>query len=236
MTSKERTDSDFIKEIKQMAEKLHQRRSEHAEDMFKAHVNAAIMEYKTKVVGEEVLADMYPVVLRGLYYSEVIRLTNSFYRNVPQSEKSKLIWDKISTNCKKSKAKPEDFIKAQFVYFEKHFGSIPKISNLVSVHSITRTIDYLATINPNNNCPKLDTTLVPKMITKIAKPDKYSLIEKQLQSMIKAQKCSREEFYLRFVISGEYHLPREFILNDPDYLSAKKLHDLAKKRNRKKGK
>lgn len=149
--------------------------------------------------------------LSYLYYSMKAKYDNkSLHSLVVQSDKSKAFWQRVSVACKQSEVDPDRYMKAQFAYFHKTFGTTPDLSQLATDAAIQRARDFTGQTEGNvvgNNIP-----------ANVSLGAVFARCEKQLREMCRAQQCNREEFYRRFVCTGVFTFPEEFLKRDPTYL------------------
>jgi len=149
--------------------------------------------------------------LSYLYYSMKSKYDNKSLQSlVVHSDKSKAFWQRVAAVCKQSEVDPDRFMKAQFSYFHKTFGTTPDLPQLTTEAAIQRARDFTGQTKGNvvgNNIPA-DVSLGAV----------FARCEKQLREMCRAQKCNREEFYRRFVCTGVFTFPNEFLMRDPTYL------------------
>lgn len=149
--------------------------------------------------------------LSYLYYSMKSKYDNrSLHSLVVQTDKSKAYWERVGVACKQSEVDPDRYMKAQFSYFHKTFGTTPELSQLATEAAIQRARDFTGQTKGNvvgNNVP-----------ANVSLGAVFARCEKQLREMCRAQSCNREEFYRRFVCTGVFTFPEEFLKRDPTYL------------------
>ena len=151
------------------------------------------------------------VAFRDLYVVFLERYTGgkAYQFTGKMSSQAISLWTRAESARKRANVSQERFIKAQFVWFTKVFGTHPKPVQLTTEGAIDRAKDFTGETSGK---------VAPIAVAhKISLPALFRENEKLLQKMMKAQKCSREEFYVRFVLTGVYSLSKEFLEADPVY-------------------
>jgi hypothetical protein len=152
-----------------------------------------------------------PVVfIRSVYK----RLLESYtgQANLLEQEMNKssiAMWTRIEEAREKAGCDAERYIKAQFVWFDKAYGKAPSIEQLATASAVDRAIEFAG--------PTEGRVLSNGRKAPITKADIFRASEKLLQSLMEAQGCNREEFYSKFVLTGLYSFPDEFLKLDPTY-------------------
>jgi len=189
----------------------------------KAFRKKKIEEFETKqssvkrIIDGENQYSAVPVeltMLRDLYF----RMINVYSGRVKyymdeMTDGQVALWIRVEKARREADVSPERYLKAQFVFFDKAFGTYPKTKHLATEKAIERAKTYEGKtegrVLGNMRPPDLD------------KADVFRQSEKLLQKMMNAQNCTREQFYKRFVLTGVYTFPKEFMEADPAYQAAK---------------
>ena len=143
------------------------------------------------------------------YYMKAKYVNNALFSKVTHSEKRDEFWARVVEACKKADVSPEKYMKAQFSYFHKTFGTVPNVNQLATSGAVTRAQEFAGKVDGfivGNNVPIEDNLGAV-----------FSRCERQLRDMCKAQSVDRAEFYRRFVCSGVITFPVEFLNADPVY-------------------
>lgn len=150
--------------------------------------------------------------LRTLYY----RMLEEYYgkKNFAivdvMDNRSLSLWSRVRTKCEASGVTPEQFVRAQFIWFHKSFGKAPTIVQLTTETAVQRAKDNA----PVDSSKKVIGNDIRATI------DLSSLLrnaESQMQDLMRAQNCSREDVYRNVVLPGLFSFPKEFLKADPVY-------------------
>jgi len=169
-----------------------------------------------RILGGENQYQAVPVkltVLRDLYFTMLRAYTgNVQYYSAEMSDGQVALWMRVEKARCKTGCDPERYIKAQFAWFDNAFGTSPKPVQLASDAAVDRALEFEGSTKGRvlGNVRKAPVALA----------DTFRESEKLLQKMMIAQKCNREEFYRRFVLTGVYMFPKEFLEADPVYKKA----------------
>ncbi len=121
------------------------------------------------------------------------------------------LWMRVLQAQQESGVDPEQFIRAQFVWFHKAFGKAPTVEQLTTEAATQRAIEVGGTVKSNvvsNNIP-----------AKLGIAEIFRQSEKMVQEIMRAQGCvSREAFYRDYILTGVFCLPKQFLKADPAYL------------------
>lgn len=153
------------------------------------------------------------VLLRNLYYSMLESFRGS-RSSVPvkMNDKSIAFWTRVEKARQRAECSAEEYLLAQFKWFDKAFGAAPKLPQLTTPLAIQRAIEFEG---------RSDGRVIGNgKIADIDRVEVFKETEKLLQQIMKAQKCSREDVYRRFVLTGLYTFPKEFMDFDPAYKKA----------------
>lgn len=187
-------------------------RSQRGQDFYRKRVEGKAREVKGILSGDNPNAGVpvEVVALRDLYYY----MLESYTRKrevfgVRMNARSVSMWTRVEKAQKRSGCSQERFLKAQFDWFHKTFGKAPEPLQLATDGAVERACAYEGRTEGRHvsNDVRYKTT----------KADKFMQNEKLLQKMMSAQKCTREEFYRRFVLTGLYSFDPEFLKADPVY-------------------
>lgn len=151
------------------------------------------------------------VAFRDLYVVFLEKYTGekAYQFRGKMSHQAVSLWTRAEAARRQANVSQERFIKAQFVWFTKVFGKYPEPLQLTTEAAVDRAREFTGSTEGK--------------VAPVAVAHKSSLStlfrenEKLLQKMMQAQKCSREEFYVRFVLTGIYSLSKEFLEADPVY-------------------
>lgn len=183
------------------------------------------VEKKAEYVKELLLGDnpnagvpVEVVAFRDLYVSFLEKYTGekAYKFTGKMSHQSVSLWTRAESARKRANVSQERFIKAQFVWFTKVFGTYPKPVQLTTEGAVDRAREFSGDTKGK---------VAPIAVAhKTSLPVLFRENEKLLQKMMKAQNCSREEFYIRFVLTGVYSLSKEFLEADPVYQRVRGQH------------
>lgn len=125
------------------------------------------------------------------------------------NKKSIALWTRVEKARAESGCDADRYLKAQFSWFDKTFGRAPTKAQLATSSAIERAAEFAGTT--------VGKVLGNSRSVPITKADVFRESEKTLQKMMAAQSCNREEFYRKFVLTGLFLLPKEFLGADPTY-------------------
>jgi len=133
----------------------------------------------------------------------------SLYTKVVDSEKRRMLWSRVQACCKKADVSPEHFMKAQFDYFHRAFGTTPKLSHLATPNAVYRALAFegktIGKVVGNAIEFKLDLGAL------------FSHCEKQIRDVCRAQGIDRAAYYKIFVVTGLMPMDTHFLSKDPVY-------------------
>ena len=181
-------------------------------ELTQRNVQNQLARMKRVLSGEEECDGLDPSVrsLRDHYYRMKSDYTQrADFAQVPELNKRAIaLWTRVSNAWKESGVSQEHFIKAQFAWFHKSFGKSPDVVNLVTEAAIERAKTYAGSKHRvvGNNI-KADVTTA----------DMFRQCEKTVRDMCRAQKMTKKEFYQNFILTGEFSLPKKFLMADPVY-------------------
>jgi hypothetical protein len=147
--------------------------------------------------------------LRTTYYnmldSYYHKSTIPFYK---VTEKSVKFWRKVTVCQDNSGTDCYTYIKAQFWWFDKHFGTAPPIYSLVTENAIKRAMEF------SGSRGNIVSSAIPH------KSELSSVLQqtdKIIRAILKSQNLTKEEFYLKLVIPGEFPVAKAYLDIDPLY-------------------
>lgn len=150
--------------------------------------------------------------LKDIYYNMIhtYRGTTSFGSYPKEmNDSSVALWMRVEKARQEVGCDAERYIKAQFVWFDKKFGTTPTTMQLATEAAVERAKEFTGSTKGRvlGNARKAP----------ISKADIFRESEKILQKMMAAQGCNREDFYRKFVLTGLYTFPKQFLNADPAY-------------------
>jgi hypothetical protein len=181
----------------------------------------AIVSEKAKAVkvtladlhGTEVPKDAEEIRISGFYYRMVDEYFAKPVIRMPttMTKRGLALWRRVVISCKASGVDPELYMRAQFDYFNKHFGRPPEVFQLATENAQERAIQFAAGGQTSKKIVGNDIR---------HKGDLASIMriaEKQMQDVCRAQSLTREEVYKNLVIPGLLLFPKEYLEADPVY-------------------
>lgn len=162
------------------------------------------------------------VLLRSTYRS----LLQSYSRKKnwapakPMNKRSINTWTRVEEARKRASVTHEEFLKAQFAWFHNAFGRAPTISQLATDKAIERAREYVHGGKP----PPVSNPITRDIKFEGSMAEVFKYNERMLQSLLRAQKCTRAEFYRKFVLSGEFSFDPRFLQADPVYIKVYNEH------------
>jgi len=166
-----------------------------------------------RILGGAVQYSAVPVnltILRDLYFQMIQTYTGKEqYYSADMSDRHVALWIRVEKARCRVGCDPERFLKAQFVWFDKAFGAAPTTRQLATDAAVERALEFTGSTEGKvlGNIRKAP----------VSKADVFRESEKTLQRMMAAQECDREEFYRKFVLTGLFSFPKEFLKADPAY-------------------
>lgn len=203
--------SDIVEIIKkQQLNKL--ARSESFAKAQETSVNNKVSTTKYVITGKN--QDPYVgssiLYLRDKYYNMLRDYSGSGVAfAVDMNKKSVALWSRVDRAREAAGCDPDRYLKAQFVWFDKTFGKAPSLEQLSTASAVERAIEFSGSTKGK--------VLGNERKVPISKVDIFREAEKTLQQMLAAQKCDRADFYRKFVLTGLFTLPKEFLSADPTY-------------------
>jgi hypothetical protein len=159
-------------------------------------------ELDIRTVSAQDMCECYYTMLSD--YRQKHNFTN--YKKINRSAVA--FWFRVVEACQKADLPPKDYLQAQFSYFHTTFGTAPTLPQLITENALERAKSVV----------KLKTKIVASSIaSNITLPEVFKECDKQVRNICRAQKMTREEFYSKLVLTGEYPLPVSFLKADPVY-------------------
>jgi hypothetical protein len=169
-----------------------------------------------QVLSGETISPEVPVsiqVLRDTYYNMLRSYQGNDYSYPTEMNKQSInLWTRVETARSKAGCLADKYIKAQFAWFHKKFGKAPTVEQLSTPGAVERALEFSGSTTGR--------VVGNNIIHKNSLAETFKQNEVLLQSMMKAQQCTRVEFYKRFVITGIYSFDTRFLEADPAYQKA----------------
>ncbi len=201
-----------ILEVIRMKKEQRDRKSELGKKHFENKIAKNAEEVKSIVSGENVNngVPVEVISIRNEYYRRLERYTGkrSIF-NTKMNKRSISLWTRVEQARKKVGCSYSHFMAAQFDWFNRTFGKAPSPEQLATEAAVDRVFIFSGsnnTVHVGNN-----------KSFNVSDVDIFKQSEKFLQSVLRAQKCTRVEFYKKFIIPGIYSLPKKFLNADPVY-------------------
>jgi hypothetical protein len=153
-------------------------------------------------------------VVKDTYYNMLGTYKGKFVsHSVDMNKKSLALWTRVE-NCRaQADCDAERYLKAQFAWFDKAFGKAPTVEQLATETAIDRALEFTGSTKGR--------VLGNERKAPVTKADMFRESEKTLQKMMAAQGCNREEFYRKFVLTGIFGFPDDFLRADPTFQRVK---------------
>jgi len=150
-----------------------------------------------------------------IYYEYLNKYTHK--KHIPPSSldtpRAVTFWKSVAATIAQSQVQTEEFMSAQFSWFDKNFGTSPQLKNLRTEAAIIRAQEAA------NIAPKKVVAKYTAAVGNFA--DTMRMADQMLRNICKAQKMTRQEAYCKLVIPGLLSLPESFLKADPEYAKAK---------------
>ena len=147
--------------------------------------------------------------LRTYYYQSLDIYYNKSSINFHKlTKKSIHFWRKVDEFREKAGVDAHTYIKSQFDWFHKHFGCPPSIHALATENAVLRAMEYGGSLG------NVVASVVPY------KSELSSVLrstDETIRSIMKAQNLTKEEFYTKLVITGEFTVSKAYLECDPIY-------------------
>lgn len=145
-----------------------------------------------------------------LYYTMLDQyfVKHSFRQPTLMNDRAKALWQRVYDASVEVNMPIEDYLKAQFTFFHKAFGKPPELHQLATPKAKERAKETVlgSTRVVGNNIE------IKKDIAAILRA-----AEQQMQELCRQHKLSREEVYRKFVVTGLFFFPKEYLDADPVY-------------------
>lgn len=170
-----------------------------------------------RILGGEDSSAANPIsltLLKDTYYNMLSTYKGKFVSYpVDMNKKSLALWTRVESARAQADCDADRYLKAQFVWFDKAFGKAPTVEQLATETAIDRALEFTGSTKGR--------VLGNERKAPISKADMFRESEKTLQKMMAAQGCNREEFYRKFVLTGIFGFPDDFLRADPTYQRVK---------------
>lgn len=186
-----------------------------ASDRYNSEIQDHADRVKHQITGEA-LPDSFDAApaqyVATLFYrmKDEYSKTKSFARLSPkQFSRSKSYWSRVVTRVMEADVLPETYIRAQFSWFHDAFGTTPELKHLATDAAVER-----ASLFSGNTARAVVGNNIKHSLSMATM---FRHCEQQVRKMCRAQKVTREEFYIRFVLTGNMTFPKAFLQADPVY-------------------
>lgn len=154
------------------------------------------------------------VAIRTVYY-QFLSDYKQHYAPFPvkMTKQSIALWTRAEAARTRSGVPVKRFVRAQFAWFHDAFKKAPDPVQMTTDAAVERALVFQGATNRR--------VITNDIRHKPSLAETFKYNEKLLQQMMAAQKCSREEFYARFVVTGIYSFSQEFLDADPVYKKVK---------------
>lgn len=152
--------------------------------------------------------------LQRLYYEYYNKYTHK--KSIPPSletPRAQTYWKSVAAAVVQSQVPAEEYISAQFSWFDKNFGTAPQLKNLRTEAAVIRAQEAA------NIAPKKVVAKYTAAVGNFA--DTMRMADQMLRDVCKAQKMTRQEVYRNLVIPGLLSMPESFLKADPEFAKAK---------------
>lgn len=145
--------------------------------------------------------------LRDAYTRQLETYTgvkNHGYTGAPFTARGLALWGRVAKAWRQTSLSIPDFIATQFTWFHNAFRKAPEPYQLATEEAVLRahsvTPEKVRTVARE---AEIDTSTL------------FSMCEKQIQTVMRQHKLTREEVYLRFVKTGLLPISQQFLKCDP---------------------
>lgn len=200
------------KKRKSIIEEMRERRlkSLHASHRFQDHREQVAREQAERAKNVKNQTYLDEERMRELYYSSlrIYKQDKNITYAMALKGRSLSLWQRVVAKQKESGVDPEDFMKAQFEWTNRNFGTWPRISQLATDNAVIRAQNFKGL---SGNVVASSIEVKSDLATTFATANKYLL------QICRKQKMTREEVYRNLVLPGIITLPKEFLAADPAY-------------------
>lgn len=146
----------------------------------------------------------------SLYYKMMDEYyARSSYKQVTTPTKRSIqLWTRVVKCAQETNIPIESYLRAQFSYFHKAFGRPPELSQLATAKAKDRAKTF--TEGPKKiigNDIRID-----RDIAQLLRDS-----EEQMRQLCRQHNLSREDVYRKFVLTGLFFFPKEYLNADPVY-------------------
>ncbi len=191
-------------------------RSIRGSEAFETTVHNNTQQIKQQLGGEEENTDLDVRTVSAQQMAALYHQMVAEYRGKPCfTDFSKInkraisFWTRVVAACKAADMTPNEYLRAQFVWFHKAFGKVPEPIQLTTEAATERARQFTGTRQKRVVASSKDANV------DIA--DVFRWCEKQVRDICRAQGMTREQFYKELVLTGEISLPLSFLEADPVY-------------------
>lgn len=188
---------------------------------FRAELAAHVLRSEESV---EINAD----IARVAYHTMYQEYYHSSYAVTKLEERSH-VWERLADACKLAQLTPRAYLYPLFSFYHSSFGRPPKhfelttetaIAKVRRFYNLPEELSECASVSAKTNVPASQSA--PKVAASsiyvpVPKSELFSLAEKQMQRVMKAQRMSREQVYRDLVLTGDLYFPPHYLKHDPTY-------------------
>lgn len=143
-------------------------------------------------------------MLRDIYNRELEIYTRKSVFSTEMSPRALTLWTRVAKAWKSSGVDMDTYIRAQFTYFHNTFRTHPTVLQLTTDSAVVRA----ASVKPE----KVMTNNIP---AEINLAELFKRCEKQMTEIMRVQKLTREEVYLKLVVTRLVAFPEQYLNADP---------------------
>lgn len=146
----------------------------------------------------------------SLYYKMVdeYHVRSSYKQVTTPTKRSIQLWTRV-VKCADEVGLPiESYLRAQFAYFHRAFGRVPELSQLATAKAKDRAKLFV-------EGPKKIIGNDIRMDRNVAQLLRDA--EEQMRQLCRQHNLSREDVYRKFVLTGLFFFPKEYLNADPVY-------------------
>lgn len=117
-------------------------------------------------------------------------------------KKSLAFWKRVEAARERAGVSSSDFIKAQFDWFDKHLKTAPPLPSLTTDNAVDRAVSFVGGSRDR---------VVGQSEYKSEEASVIRYIDVQVRQICKAQNLTKEEFYTKLVIPGNFPIPEPYL-------------------------
>jgi len=180
------------------------------------HSNKATHE-KSEYVKSAIKSDFKDFPTKAIAAREAYYNCYTYYkRTAPRAfstptKRNFSLWVRMSAAIEKAEVDPVVYMKKQFEFYHKVFGTLPKPHFLTTDAAVSRVRESVA-----NNEPTVAVRSIPSEGADLATT--FRRCEDMIRSVARTHSLTREEVYTRFVLTGLLPLPDIFLKADSVYI------------------